>query len=58
VTEKYSDALKCFEKAVLIDREHIDAWYNLADTYDVLGFGDKANNARMEFSALENKNKE
>jgi len=55
VTEKISDARDCFERAVLIDPDHIDSWYNLADAYDELGLKDKADAARKQFLNLENR---
>jgi len=55
VTERYTDALSFFEKAVAADPDHPDAWFNLADTCDVLGFEEKALAARTEFLRLEKK---
>ena len=58
VTEKHDKARDCFEKAVSIDKQHLDAWYNLADTYDVLKLKDKASFARKQFLILENRKEE
>ncbi len=58
VTENINEARDCFEKAVAIDRQHLDAWYNLADTYDELGLKDKAASARKQFLILENRKEE
>ncbi len=53
VTERIEDALTYFEKAVKCDDENIDAWFNLADTYEVLGKEAESEKARKRFLELE-----
>ena len=53
VTERIEDAEIYFEKAVKCDDENIDAWFNLADTYEVLGKETESEKARKRFLELE-----
>ena len=55
VTERIGEAEKYFEKAVKYDDENIDAWFNLADTYEVLGKAEDSEEARKKFLELENR---
>lgn len=40
-SQKYEDARAHFEKATALDADFSEAWFNLADTYDELGMGQK-----------------
>lgn len=53
VTEKYPEAQECFGKAVREDPGFADAWFNLADAYDMTGETGKALKAREVFLSLE-----
>ncbi len=53
VTGKYGKARESFEKAVADEPGHLDAWYNLADTFEMLGMNEKALEARAQFLSLE-----
>lgn len=50
--EEYKKAYDCFEKAVEIDNTNADAWFNLADTCEVLGKADREKQARENYKRL------
>ncbi len=49
---RYGDAESFFRKAVELDAGHADAWFNLADTLDVLNKAEDAREARRRFREL------
>jgi tetratricopeptide (TPR) repeat protein len=53
--EKYLDARGAFEKAVELDPENRDAWFNLKDTYNELGMTREEKMAEFKYNEL-NKN--
>ncbi len=55
VTEDYSRAREFFSRAVTLDPGNADAWFNLADTFDVLGNRKGAGEARREYEKLTGK---
>ena len=57
VSGRIEDAEKYFEKAVEYNEENIDAWFNLADTCEVLGKTERSTEAGRKFSELENEAK-
>ena len=52
---EYEKACEYFERAVVADSGSLDAWYNLADTYEVLGEKEKCEFARQRYFNLEKK---
>ena len=52
VSEEYTCAAEFFNRALSLDPGNADAWFNLADTYDVLGDGAGAAEARREYGKL------
>ncbi len=52
ITEEYSQAEEFFFRAVKLDPKNRDAWFNLADTLDVLGKRTEAREARREYEKL------
>ena len=55
VTGKYNDAESLFERAVKYDENNIDSWFNLSDTYEMLGKTEECSKARYKFLELEKK---
>jgi Tfp pilus assembly protein PilF len=53
VTKKIDLAISCFEQAIEKNRNNIDAWFNLADSYEEAGMEKKSLEARKKFSDLE-----
>lgn len=52
---EYEKACEYFERAVVADSGSLDVWYNLADTYEVLGEKEKCEFARQRYFNLEKK---
>ena len=50
---EYEAARDYFERAVEADKGSLDAWFNLADTYEVLGMAKKCEYAKKKYLALE-----
>lgn len=50
---EYESARNYFERATEADRGSLDAWFNLADTYEILGENEKAEAARKVYLELE-----
>jgi len=53
VTRRYDEAETFFTRAVELDPQNPDAWFNLADTLEVLGNRKGARDARRRFEKLE-----
>lgn len=53
IEKKYDKAAAFFEQAVLADENCADAWFNLADTYEMLGDKEKERSARKRYLSLE-----
>ena len=54
VAGRIKEAEKYFEKAVKYNEENMDAWFNLADTCEVLGKTERSREAGRKYSELEN----
>ncbi|MCK9224265.1 MAG: tetratricopeptide repeat protein [Candidatus Muirbacterium halophilum] len=51
--KEYSNAIKCFKRAIALNRKYIEAYVNLGNTYSVAGLNEQAVKAYTKASVLD-----